>query len=87
MATTMDKKVSGKTALTGGTGLVGGVGLAPLVIWLFGLGNIEVPNEVAAIIGGIVTAVVTFLVAWLKPALQGTFVDTTPPAEDYVPKH
>lgn len=77
-----DKTLSGKTVLTGATGVVGGVGLAPLIVWLFELGQIEVPVEVAGIIGGLATAVATFVVAWLKPAKSGTYVDT-----DYVPKH
>lgn len=77
-----DNTLSGKTVMTGATGVVGGVGLAPLIVWLFGLGQVEVPAEVAGIIGGLVTAVATFLVAWLKPAKSGTYVDP-----DYVPKH
>ena len=77
-----DNTLSGKTVMTGATGVVGGAGLAPLIVWLFGLGEVEVPAEVAGIIGGLVTAIVTFLVAWLKPAKSGTYVNT-----DYVPKH
>ena len=70
----VDKTVSGKTALTGAVGGVSGVGLAPLIIWLFGQFNVEMPPEEAALIGGLITAAGTFLVGWLKPARQGKYV-------------
>lgn len=70
----VDKTVSNKTALTGVVGGVSGAGLAPLIVWMFVQFGVEMPSEVAAILGGLVVAAGTFLIGWLIPAKQGTYV-------------
>lgn len=84
-----DRKVSGKTALTGASGGLSGAVLAPLIVWILDQFGIEMDGEVAAVAGGLIVAVVTFVVAWGKPAKSGTYVevDRTPVGEDYQPKH
>ena len=74
----MPSKVSNKTATTGAVGGVSGVGLAPLIIWILGQFGIDMPPEVAAIVGGLIAGVASTVIAWVVPAKSGKYVDTEP---------
>lgn len=75
----MNTSMSGKTAITGAASLPSGIALAPVIVWLASMSGVEIPAEVAAALGGIIAAIAAFLVAWLVPAKQGTFVDINAP--------
>lgn len=57
-------KPSAKTGATTGAGVV----IAPILIWIAGLFGVEIPAEVAVLLGGAAAAVV----AWLMPAKSGS---------------
>src|SRR5699024_1224502 len=78
MENILPSKVSNKTATTGAVGGVSGVGLAPLIIWILGQFGIDMPPEVAAIVGGLIAGVSSTVIAWLMPAKAGKYVDTAP---------
>ena len=79
----MVKNISGKTGATGATGAVSGASIAPLIIWILGQFGIDMPPEVAAIVGGLVGTIAATLIAWLVPATSGTYVHVGEPVEDY----
>lgn len=74
----MAKKISGKTGATAGVGTVTGAGLAPLIVWILALNGVEIDPATAAVLGGLVGQVASFLIAWLVPAMSGKYVDTEP---------
>lgn len=71
----MQSKPSGKTQITGAVGIASGAGLAPLIVWIAQQLGVEMPTEVAAIIGGLVAAAASLVIAWTVPAKSGTNVD------------
>jgi len=78
MENILPSKVSSKTATTGAVGGVSGGGLAPLIIWILGQFGIDMPPEVAAIVGGLIAGVASTVIAWIMPAKSGKYVDTEP---------
>ncbi|GAA1645758.1 hypothetical protein GCM10009700_35190 [Brevibacterium sanguinis] len=74
----MANTVSGKTGITGASSVISGAAVAPLVIWILAMFGVDVPADVAAIIGGLLAAGGATLIAWLVPAKSGKYVDTTP---------
>ncbi|MGR6088943.1 hypothetical protein ACU4IU_00085 [Brevibacterium sp. CSND-B09] len=80
----MTKTISGKTGTTGAVSLAGGASIAPLVVWGLGLAGVDVPPEVAVIIGGLISSLAAILVAWLMPAKSGTYVQVEEPVEEDV---
>lgn len=45
---------------TVGGSILGGIGLAPLIVWLLGQFGIDMPGEVAAIVGGLISNLVGY---------------------------
>ncbi|WP_152346583.1 hypothetical protein [Brevibacterium sp. CFH 10365] len=78
----MVKNISGKTGATGAIGTASGVGLAPLIVWALALFGIDMDAATAAVLGGLLGNIATFLVAWLMPAKSGTYVQTEEPVEE-----
>lgn len=74
----MAKNISGKTGITGAAGAASGVGFAPLIIWILALWGIEMDPATAAVAGGLISTVVTTILAWVVPAKSGKYVDTEP---------
>ena len=74
----VDKRVSGKTGLTAAAGVGAGAGIAPLIVWLSQLAGVDMPPEVAVIVGGLLASVSAFVTAWLVPARSGSNVDYAP---------
>lgn len=74
----MANTVSGKTGITGASSVISGAAVAPLVIWILSLFGVDVPADVAAIIGGLLAGGAATLIAWLVPAKSGKYVDTEP---------
>lgn len=74
----MATKISGKTGATAGVGTVTGAGLAPLIVWILNLNGIDIDPATAAVLGGLIGQVASFLIAWLVPAKSGKYVDTEP---------
>lgn len=74
----MAKNISGKTGVTGAAGTASGVGLAPLIIWVLALWGIDMDPATAAVAGGLISTVVTTILAWVVPAKSGKYVDTEP---------
>lgn len=79
----MTKTISGKTGTTGAVSLAGGASIAPLVVWGLGLAGVDVPPEVAVIIGGLISSLGAILVAWLMPARSGSYVQVDNEPEVY----
>lgn len=79
----MTKTISGKTGTTGAVSLAGGASIAPLVVWGLGLAGLDVPPEVAVIIGGLISSLGAILVAWLMPARSGSYVQVDNEPEVY----
>lgn len=79
----MIKNVSGKTGATTATGVAGGAGIAPLIVWILGQVGVDMPPEIATIVGGLVAGALSFLVAWLVPATSGTYVQAGEPFEGF----
>ena len=74
----IDTRVSGKTGLTAAAGVGSGVAIAPLIVWLADLAGVDMPSEVATIIGGMLAAVAAIAVAYFVPAKSGSNVDYAP---------
>lgn len=77
----MTAKPSAKTGFTGLAGVASGAGLAPLIVWIAAQLGIEMPTEVAVIVGGLIAAAASLAVAWLVPAKSGTYVEN--PDQDW----
>ena len=71
----MSAKPSAKTGLTGLAGAGAGAGLAPLIVWIALQFGLDVPWEVAVIVGGLIAAAASTVIAWLVPAKSGKYVD------------
>lgn len=74
----MSNTISGKTGITGASSLISGAAVAPVVVWVLGLFGVEIPPDVAAVIGGLLASGVATLVAYVVPAKSGRYVDTEP---------
>lgn len=78
MAENSTARPSAKTIAVGASGIGGGV----IVAWIASLLGVDMPEQVAAAIAGLIA----LLVAWLVPARSGKYVDTEA-ARARIPKH
>lgn len=78
----MTAKPSAKTGFTGLAGVASGAGLAPLIVWIAAQLGIEMPTEVAVIVGGLIAAAASLAVAWLVPAKSGKYVVAADPVDE-----